>query len=159
MKKVNEKDIELISAYLDGELSDEEIILAELKISKSAELRAKFEELKKIKKLTSESFNSLPEAQYFEARVMQHIHSENSTKLKFKKWTPAIGFGLLAICLMLVLKFNPGILDRLLESQKTKIAGFYQQNLRPLLYTANLTNEDIFNFAFYKQLPLDKLVG
>jgi hypothetical protein len=87
---------------------------------------------------------------------MQKIHSGNSAKLKLKKWTPVIGFSLLTIVVMLFLKFNPNVLDELVESQKTKIAGFYQQNLRPLLYAANLTNEDIFNFAFYKQLPLDK---
>ncbi|MGA8263622.1 MAG: hypothetical protein WB779_04190 [Ignavibacteriaceae bacterium] len=156
MRKISEKDIELISAYIDGELSENEIELVKKKISELSELRDKFEELKRIKKLTSDSFGTLPEAQYFETRVMQSIHSGNSTKHKLKKWTPAIGFTILAIGLMLVLKFNPGVLDRLLETQKTKIAGFYQQNLRPLLYTANLTNEDIFNFAFYKQLPLDK---
>ena len=156
MRKISEKDIELISAYIDGELSEGEIEQVEKKISDSPELQKKFEELKKIKKLTSDSFSALPEAQYFEARVMQNIHSGNSTKLKIRKWSPAIGFGLLAIVLMLVLKFNPGILNKLLESQKTKIAGFYQENLRPLFYAANLTNEDIFNFAFYKQLPLNK---
>jgi len=57
---------------------------------------------------------------------------------------------------MIMLKFNPGILDKLVEQQKTTLAGFYKQNLQPLLFAANLTNEDIFNFAFNKQLPLDK---
>ena len=156
MRKINEKDIELISAYIDGELSENEIEALEKKISESPELQNKLDELKRIKKLTSDSFSSLPESQYFESRVMQNIHSGNSTKVKFRKWAPAIGFGLLAVGLMVILKLNPGVLDRLLESQKTTIAGFYQQNLKPLLYTANLTNEDIFNFAFYKQLPLDK---
>ncbi len=156
MKKLKEKDVELISAYLDGELSENEIEFVEKKISETSDWRYKFEELKKIKKLTTDSFSTLPEAQYFEPRVMEKIHSGNSTKLRFRKWTPVVGFTLLTIGLMLFLKFNPGVFDELVESQKTKIAGFYQQNLRPLLYAANLTNEDIFNFAFYKQLPLNK---
>ena len=156
MRNISKKDIELLSAYIDGELSENEIEQVEKNISDSPELQKKFEELKKIKKLTSDSLSDLPESQYFESRVMQNIHSGNSTKHKLKRWSPAIGFGLLAIVLMFLLKFNPEILNRLVESQKTKIAGFYQQNLRPLLYAANLTNEDIFNFAFYKQLPLDK---
>ena len=156
MRKISEKDIELLSAYIDGELSENEIVQVEKKISESSELYDKLEELRRIRKLTSDSFSALPESQYFETRVMQNIYSGNSTKLRLRKWAPAIGFATLTIGLMLILKLNPGVLDRLLESQKTKIAGFYQQNLRPLLYAANLTNEDIFNFAFYKQLPLDK---
>ena len=156
MRKISEKDIELISAYIDGELSENEVQQLEKRISELPELQNKLNELKRIKKLTTNSFSSLPESQYFESRVMQSIHSGNSAKVKLRKWAPAIVFGLLAVGLMVILKLNPGVLDRLLESQKTKIAGFYQQNLRPLLYAADLTNEDIFNFAFYKQLPLDK---
>ena len=156
MKRLTDKDIEIISAYLDGELSDAEKELIEKKISESSEFQEKFEEMKKIKNLTSNSFNALPETEYFETRVMQKIHTGNSSKLKMRKWAPVVGFSLLTIGLMLILKFNPSVLDRLVESQKTKLAGFYQENLKPLLFAANLTNEDIFNFAFYKQLPLDK---
>ncbi len=156
MKKLTENDIKLISAYLDGELSEEETEDIERNISESSELREKYEAMKKIKNITSSSFSTLPESQYFETRVMQKIHSGNSVKFKLKKWAPVIGFSVLTIALMLVLKFNPGIFDRLVQTPKTKISGFYKQNLRPLLYAANLTNEDIFNFAFYKQLPLNK---
>ena len=156
MKRLTDKDIQMISAYLDGELSDAEKELLEKKISELSEFREKYEEMKKIKNLTSNSFSTLTKAEYFETRVMQKIHSGNSSKLKVRKWAPVIGFSILTVGLMLILKFNPGVLDRLVETQKTKIAGFYQENLRPLLFAANLTNEDIFNFAFYKQLPLDK---
>jgi hypothetical protein len=156
MKRLTDKDIQMISAYLDGELSDAEKELLEKRISESSGFQEKFEEMKKIKNLTSNSFNALPEKEYFETRVMQKIHSGNSSKLKIRKWAPVVGFSILTIGLMLILKFNPSVLDRLVETQKTKIAGFYQENLKPLLFAANLTNDDIFNFAFYKQLPLDK---
>ena len=42
-----------------------------------------------------------------------------------------------------------------MKIKKSNIAGFYTENLKPLLFAANLNNEDIFNFAFYNRLPLD----
>jgi len=56
---------------------------------------------------------------------------------------------------MVVLKFNPGFINNLWEEQKSNLAGFYKENLQPLLFAADLNNEDIFNFAFNKELPLD----
>ncbi|HKI77762.1 MAG TPA: hypothetical protein VKA26_04405 [Ignavibacteriaceae bacterium] len=156
MKKKTEKNKELLSAYLDGELSENEIKDLEQRISESEELSAELNELKKIKSLTSSSSENLAEANYFESGLMQKIHSGKSATAKFKKWSPVIGFSTLAIILMIVLKLNPGILDQFVENQKTTLAGFYKENLQPLLYAADLTNEDIFNFAMYKQLPLDK---
>jgi hypothetical protein len=57
---------------------------------------------------------------------------------------------------MVILKLNPTFVDDLVEQQKTNLSGFYTENLKPLLLTAGFTNEDIFNFAFSKQLPLDR---
>lgn len=156
MKMITNKDLELISAYLDGELSESEIEIIERRINESPEFKAEFERLKNIKNLTSSAYGKLPQAEYFETRVMQKIHSGNSRTLKVKRWVPVMGITALTLGLMLVLKFNPGILDKLVEKQKSTISGFYKQNLQPLLFAANLTNEDIFNFAFNKQLPLDK---
>lgn len=56
---------------------------------------------------------------------------------------------------MVILKFNPDVINNLVNQQKSNVAGFYKENLQPLLFTADLNNEDIFNFAMYKQLPLD----
>lgn len=56
---------------------------------------------------------------------------------------------------MVVLKVNPKLIDNIVEQQKSNLAGFYKENLQPLLYAADLTNEDIFNFAVYQELPLD----
>jgi len=56
---------------------------------------------------------------------------------------------------MVILKFNPDVINNLINQQKSNVAGFYKENLQPLLFAADLNNEDIFNFAMYKQLPLD----
>jgi hypothetical protein len=156
MKKITQKELELISAYLDGELSENEIEEIENRINESAEFKSEYEKLKRIKDLTSSAYSRIPQSEYFETRVMQKINSGNNTKSKVRKWIPTVGITALTLALMLILKFNPGILDQLVEQQKTTLAGFYKQNLQPLLFAANLTNEDIFNFAFNKQLPLDK---
>lgn len=156
MNKITKNELELISAYLDGELSENEIIEVERKMAASEEFKAEVESMRKIKKLSSSAYGRLPESEYFGVRVMNKINSGHTRTLKVKKWMPVMGVTALTLILMLVLKLNPGILDRLVEKQKTTLAGFYKQNLQPLLFAANLTNEDIFNFAFNKQLPLDK---
>lgn len=156
MKNITNKDLEMLSAYLDGELSEEEVLQIENLLIESNEFAKEYQELKRVKSLTEISYPTLQEAQFFETRLMQKINSDNVFLSKLIKWSPAIGFSVLAILLMVVLKLNPAFLDKIIETPKSTIAGFYKQNLQPLLYAADLTNEDIFNFAFYKQLPLDK---
>jgi DNA-binding protein YbaB len=68
---------------------------------------------------------------------------------------PAAALAIVTIVIMVVLKFNPGLIDKMWEDQKVAIAGFYKENLQPVLLAANLTNEDVFNFAFNNELPLD----
>lgn len=154
--KITKKELELISAYLDRELSESEIHEIEQRMEASGEFKAEVDSLRKIKDLSSSAYEKLPESEYFASRVMSKINSGHSRNLKVRKWMPVMGITALTLILMLVLKLNPGILDKLVEKQKTTLAGFYKQNLQPLLFAANLTNEDIFNFAFNKQLPLDK---
>jgi len=148
------KDIELLSAYLDGELSPDEIKQLEEKLSYSPELRDQLTELKRVKELTKSSINKIPEAPYFETRLFSYLE-EKPYGNKIRKWSPVIGVAVLTVALMLLLKFNPDFLKNLFEEQKSNLAGFYKENLKPLLLAANLSNEDIFNFAFYNQLPLD----
>ncbi len=68
-----EKDFELLSAYLDGELSPNEVEQLKQKIKSSLELQKKLEDLQQIKKLTSSSFKNLPESPYFETRLFARI--------------------------------------------------------------------------------------
>ncbi|UCH64650.1 MAG: hypothetical protein JSW63_08460 [Ignavibacterium sp.] len=149
-------NFEILSAYLDGELSPKENEELEAKIKSSLELQKKLEDLKKIKKLTSDSFKPLSPSPFFETRLFAAIDSKKSWYKRILKWSPAIGLGLAAAILMVVLKFSPQVFENLIEEQKSNIAGFYKENLQPLMYTADLNNEDIFNFAMYKKLPLDK---
>ncbi len=158
MKNSNTK-YEILSAYIDGELSAAEAKQLEDKIKFSKELQEKLEELKRVKKLTVSSVKKLPEAPYFETRLAANLNNKGKVWVKFRRWVPALSFSALAIVLMVFLKFNPDIIDRLVEQQKTNLAGFYQENLKPLFYASNLSNEDVFNFAFTKQLPLDKSNG
>lgn len=151
---MDRKNIELLSAYIDGELSPGEVKELEEKLSYSSELRDKLEELKKIKDLTRTSVKRISESPYFETKLLARLE-EKSGIVKIKKWSPVIGFAALTIIIMLLLKFNPNIFENIFEEQKLNIAGFYKENLKPLLFASELSNEDIFNFAFYNQLPLD----
>jgi hypothetical protein len=150
------KDIELLSAYLDNELSYEEKVQLEKNIKSSLQLQKKLEDLKKIKQLTSSAYNKIPESPYFETRLFASLDSQKPWYKKVLKWSPAFGLAFTTIIIMVVLKSNPQIFDNLIEQQKSNIAGFYKENLQPLLFAADLNKEDIFNFAMYKQLPLDK---
>ena len=147
------RDLELLSAYVDGEVSEQERLEIEQKLKLSPELQQELLKLQKLKKLTLSSSKRLDDSPYFETRLMARLNDEKTGK-KLKRWYPAIGFALFTILLMLFLKFNPDIINEVVEEQKSNIAGFYKENLKPLLFAADLTNEDIFNFAFYHQLPI-----
>jgi hypothetical protein len=150
------KDFKLLSAYIDDELTPGEKSEIEEKLLTSRELQQKLKELKKIKELTTFSYKKVEENPYFETRVGAALSFDNQRKNKVKKWYPAIGFTIVTIALMIILKFNPTLIEDIVKQQKTNLSGFYTENLKPLLLTAGLTNEDIFNFALSKQLPLDK---
>ena len=148
------KDKEILSAYLDGELSPEDEKQLEEKLSYTPELRDKLAELKRIKELTQSSIEKIPEAPYFETKFFSFLEDKSYAD-KIKKWLPVIGVAVLTVSLMVLLKFNPDFIRNIFEEQKSNLAGFYKENLKPLLFAADLSNEDIFNFAFYNQLPLD----
>jgi len=154
LKRID-KDFEMLSSYLDGELSPDDVKKIEEKISYTIELRNKLNELKKLKELTKTSIKRLPESPYFETRLFAYLE-EKPYRYKIKKWFPVIGVTVLTITIMFFLKFNPGFIEEIFEEQKSNLAGFYKENLKPLLFAADLSNEDIFNFAFYNQLPLNE---
>ena len=156
MKKYDQNIEELLSAYLDGELSPEESRSIESKINSSPELLKKLEDLRKTKEIVSNYFERLPESPFFETRLFAELKSQKPWYKGVLKWSPAVGLGITTVFLMVVLKFNPQMIDNLIEQQSSNIAGFYKENLQPLLFAADLNNEDIFNFAMYKQLPLNK---
>lgn len=154
MKKDN-TDFELLSAYVDGELSPAEKKYIEEKIKSSLELQKELADLKKLKELTSTSVDRISESPFFETRLFANLNAESHSKFNIKKWIPISSLTLLTLALMAILKINPSLLDDIVKQQESNIVGFYKENLQPLLYAANLTNEDIFNFAVYQELPLD----
>ena len=151
----NNTDIELLSAYVDGELSPAEKKYIEEKIKSSLELQKELSDLKKLKELTSTSVDRISESPFFETRLFASLNAESKSKFNLKKWIPISSLTIVTLALMAVLKVNPNLLDNLIKEQESNLVGFYKENLQPLLYAANLTNEDIFNFAVYQELPLD----
>ncbi|MDR3610434.1 MAG: hypothetical protein P4L27_07730, partial [Ignavibacteriaceae bacterium] len=152
----NDINFERLSAYIDEELSSEERNKLEEEIALSSELQKKLTELKKLKQLTAASVKPLAESPYLETRLFASLEEHKAPAKTYKKFYPITGVLVLTVLLMIFLKYNPQIIEHLIEKQKTNLAGFYKQNLKPLLFAADLTNEDIFNFAFNRQLPLDK---
>lgn len=153
--KNNRYDIEMLSAYLDGELSPKEKIYIEEKIKSSLELQRKLHELKRLKSVTNEAKPLLEESFYFEERLMASLNSSQNKSDKIRKWIPAFTFSGLALALIFILSINPQFIKNIIEQQKVNLADFYKSNLKPLLYAANLSSEDIFNFALNEELPLD----
>ncbi len=149
------KKYEQLSAYLDNELSEAERRKIEEELKFSKELQNELNELKRMKRLTVQSVKSVPENPFFDTRLAATMRTGGARRGFFKRFSPVFGVIALSAILMVVLKYNPQIINRTLEQQKSNIADFYKQNLKPLLYAANLSNEDMFNFAFYHRLPLD----
>lgn len=145
---------ELLSAYLDGELSQPEKAEVEKLLQTSLELKKQLEDLKKIKRFT-QKVKRVPESPYFETRLMAAIEGQKKDSKIKSRWLPATALAIVTIAVMLVLKFNPNFLNQVWNQQKVNLAGFYKENLQPVLLAANLTDEDIFNFAFNNELPLD----
>jgi len=73
-----------------------------------------------------------------------------------RKWIPGIGLIILTIVLLIIFKSNQGQINNLVEEGRGALLGLYTDNLKPLISKTNLTNEDILNFALYKNLPIDK---
>jgi hypothetical protein len=57
---------------------------------------------------------------------------------------------------MVVFRHNKRIIGHMFEEGKNNILSFYSHNLKPLLFQTKISEEDVFNFALYRSLPLDK---
>lgn len=85
---------------------------------------------------------------------MTEQETKKSTYPLNKKWITIAGLVLLTIGLIFV--FRQKSLHEFVDQQKENLAGFYAQNLEPIFSGNILSKEDVFNFAFYKELPVDK---
>lgn len=84
------------------------------------------------------------------------MSSFSGDEKKFKKYIPALFLAALTIALMFYFKENRSDFGELVEKSKDDLLTLYTQNLQPLLFGTNITNEDVFNFALYQTLPIDK---
>lgn len=75
---------------------------------------------------------------------------------KIKKYLPAAFLVVLTIALMFYFKENHGDFGEIVVKGKDDLLSLYTENLQPLLFGTDITNEDVFNFALYQTLPIDK---
>ncbi|MGE5432441.1 MAG: hypothetical protein ACM3QX_15270 [Syntrophomonadaceae bacterium] len=64
--------------------------------------------------------------------------------------------GLIALTIALTFYFKVSKFENFVEAQKGSLFSLYTKSLKPLFLGKDVTNEDIFNFAFYHELPLDR---
>jgi len=74
---------------------------------------------------------------------------------KFKKFIPYIILFLLTIALMFFFRYNKRDIGKIIEVGKNNLLAL-AKNLKPLLFETEINNEDVFNFALYQSIPLDK---
>jgi len=82
--------------------------------------------------------------------------SENIEKTFLKKYLPILPIIILTILLMFFFHHNKNHVGDLIEKGKKDLVSFYMENLRPIFSSSQITNEDIFNFALYRTIPVDK---
>jgi hypothetical protein len=75
---------------------------------------------------------------------------------RVKKYFPFVVLTILTISLMFFFKHKKEEIGKILEEGKNNILAFYAENLKPLLFRTTISDEDVFNFALYNTLPLDK---
>ena len=80
---------------------------------------------------------------------------DNHNKFNIKKWLPISTLVIFSIALLFYFGTNEDALDDL-NGLNTEVAAFYSENLKPLFFKTKLSNEDVFNFALYQNLPIDK---
>jgi len=80
--------LELLSAYIDNELSASEKVEVEQVLASSLEMRKRLEDLKRIKQL-SNGVRRVPESPFFETRLMASIEGQKGETSKTKRWIPA----------------------------------------------------------------------
>ncbi|HOI30629.1 MAG TPA: hypothetical protein PLZ15_12805 [Melioribacteraceae bacterium] len=87
---------------------------------------------------------------------MQELNENKNLKEYIKKYLPVSSLIILTLFLMIFFRYNKRDINRLIEEGKNNLVSFYAQNLKPLFATTEISNEDVFNFALYQSLPIDK---
>lgn len=154
-----DKDLENLSAYLDGELTPPEQQIVEQQLASSPRLREKLEELRRIREAVL-SIPPVPEDPYFETRLMMEVKKQGGglgTFISLRK--PLVTFGAITILIMAIIKIQPEFLNEFWEEQQANLVEFYTNSLQPLVSVSEMSADDIFSFAFNQLLPIDKGSG
>ncbi|MFA3782552.1 hypothetical protein ABRY23_05740 [Melioribacteraceae bacterium 4301-Me] len=73
-----------------------------------------------------------------------------------KRTLPLVTIFILTAALMFYFRYHKKNFNSFIESDKKSLISLYTENLKPLFFKSEITNEDIFNFAVSRQLPLIK---
>lgn len=87
---------------------------------------------------------------------MENKNNIQNLSNKFRNFLPFTALFVLTAGLLFYFKENKQSVNEFIETGKDNLIGFYSQNLKPLLFKTDITNEDVFNFAIYQNLPIDK---
>lgn len=84
------------------------------------------------------------------------MNSELNEKNIVKKYLPVTPIILLTLILILIFRYNKEKVGNLIEEGKKDLVSFYMDNLYPIFSKSQITTEDIFNFALFNTIPIDK---
>lgn len=145
-----------IHLYLDGELSENAKAEFELRLLQNPDLRAEFEQIRKLKTLVAGSHEPLTDDAFFTTRLMSAIAKDkNKSFSKFKWLRTGAAFVVLTGVVLFFFWLNPMFINKHIDEQKLNLVEFYSQNLRPLFEDKNLTTAQVFDFAFNNSIVLD----
>jgi hypothetical protein len=81
--------------------------------------------------------------------------NEEQRESVFRRWLPGIGLVILTIALLFFFKSHDQDITTLVEEGRQELIS-YLQDLKPIIFKTEYNTEDVFNFAFYQKLPLDR---
>ncbi|MBU2491216.1 MAG: hypothetical protein KJ571_01225 [Bacteroidetes bacterium] len=87
---------------------------------------------------------------------MENKKNINFLPNKLRNYIPFAAIFVLTAGLLFYFKENKQSVNDFIESGKNNLISFYTQNLKPILFKTDISNEDVFNFALYQNLPIDK---
>lgn len=87
---------------------------------------------------------------------MEGKNNKYNFSLLTKRYLPIASIIFLTFLLMVFFRYNKRYFSRLMEEGKNNIVSFYAQSLKPLFESTEISNEDVFNFALYQTIPIDK---
>lgn len=87
---------------------------------------------------------------------MESNTNPSKTGNVWRRYLPVAALILVTLALMIYFKTNKRNISKIIEEGKRNLVSFYSANLKPLLFKTEISNEDVFNFALYQNLPIDK---